>query len=142
VDNSAAAVALARENVALIQPRVPVDVVLGDLVEPLRGRRWHLIVSNPPYLSTSEYALLDPIVRDYEPMDALVSGADGLETTRRILSGARDLVEPDGVLALEIDERRAGAVQALGAAAGWSIVIREDLFGKPRYAFAVPKEEA
>jgi release factor glutamine methyltransferase len=142
VDNSAAAVALARENVGLIQPRVPVDVVRGDLVEPLRGRRWRLIVSNPPYLSAGEYASLDPSVRDYEPFDALVSGPDGLDATRRLLSDARGLVEPDGVLALEIDERRADAVRALGVAAGWSIVIREDLFGKPRYAFAVPKEEA
>ncbi len=142
VDNSAAAVELARENVALIGPRIPVDVLHGDLLEPLRGRRWRLIVSNPPYLSEAEYDGLDASVRDYEPRGALVSGSDGLEATRRLLGGARDLLDARGLMALEIDERRADAVAALGAAAGCSIVIREDLFGKPRYAFAVPKEEA
>ena len=142
VDSSAVAVDLARENVALIGPRVPVDVVHGDLLEPLRGQRWRLIVSNPPYLSEAEYDALDASVRDYEPRGALVSGADGLDATRQLLAGARELLEAHGLMALEIDERRADAVAALGAAAGCSIVIREDLFGKPRYAFAVPKEEA
>ena len=52
------------------------------------------------------------------------------------------MLEPEGLLALEIDERRAAAVCALGEAAGLSVLVRDDLFGKPRYAFAVPKEEA
>ena len=142
VERSPAAAALARDNVALVQPRVAVDVVEGDLLEPLAGRRWRLIVSNPPYLSEAEYAALDPSVREFEPRDALVSGDDGLDATRRLLTGARALLEPDGLLALEIDERRAGAVCALGEAAGLSVLIRDDLFGKPRYAFAVPREEA
>ena len=141
-ERSPDAAALARENVSLVRPRVPVDVIVGDLLEPLAGRRWRLIVSNPPYLSEAEYAALDASVRDFEPRDALVSGADGLAATRRLMAGARALLEPEGLLALEIDERRATEVAALGEAAGLSVLVREDLFGKPRYAFAVPREEA
>lgn len=142
VDNAPDAVDLARENVALIRPRVPVDVVCGDLLEPLDGRRWRVIVSNPPYLTEAEYDALDPSVRDYEPRAALVSGRDGLDATRRLLEGSRELLEPQGLLAIEIDERRAAAVSALAGAAGYKTEIREDLFGKPRYALAVPKEDA
>ena len=142
VDNAPDAVDLARHNVALTNPRVPVDVVCGDLLEPLGGRRWRLIVSNPPYLTEAEYEALDPSVRDYEPRAALVSGRDGLDATRRLLDGSRALLEPRGLLAIEIDERRAADVLALAVAAGYTTEIREDLFGKPRYALAVPKEDA
>jgi len=142
VERSPAAAALARENVALVRPRVPVEVVEGHLLQPLAGRRWRLIVANPPYLSDAEYAALDPLVRDYEPATALVSGPDGLAATAELLAGARGLLEPrGGLLALEIDERRAAAVRALGEAAGLAVSVHDDLFGKPRYALAVPREE-
>lgn len=141
VERSPAAAALARENVALIRPRVPVEVVEGDLLRPLAGRQWRVLVANPPYLSDAEYAALDPAVRDYEPAVALTSGPDGLGATAELLAGAPSLLEPGGLLALEIDERRAAAVQALGEAAGLAVWIHEDLFGKPRYALAVPRED-
>jgi len=48
------------------------------------------------------------------------------------------MLEPGGLLALEIDERRPAAVQALARDAGWShVTIHQDLFGRPRYALAV-----
>lgn len=141
VERSPGAAALAQENVALVRPPVPVDVVVGDLLQPLMGRRWRLIVSNPPYLTEAEYAGLDPSVRDHEPAEALVSGRDGLAATAELLRGATILLERGGLLALEIDERRVAAVQALGEAAGLAVSIHEDLFGKPRYALAVPREE-
>jgi release factor glutamine methyltransferase len=142
VDRSPGAAALARENVRQVRPGVPVEVIEGDLLQPLLGRRWRVIVSNPPYLSPGEYAGLDAMVRDFEPRDALVSGPDGLAATAALLAGARGLLEPGGLLALEIDERRAEPVRALGAAAGFAMSIHDDLFGKPRYALAVPREEA
>jgi release factor glutamine methyltransferase len=140
VERSPAATALARENLARISPRTPVEVREGDLLEPLRGdgNRYRVIVANPPYLTATEYAALDPSVRDFEPGDALMSGADGLEATEKLLAGAAALLEAGGLLALEIDERRATEVQTLGARYGWSTVeIHDDLFGRPRYALAV-----
>src|SRR5207253_231850 len=86
VERSAAAAALARENVALVRPRVPVDVREGDLLAPLAGVRCRAIVANPPYLTEPEYATLDGAVRDFEPRAALVSGVDGLDATRTLLA--------------------------------------------------------
>ena len=137
VERSSDAAALALENVALVQPAVPVEVREGDLLAPLAGERYRAIVSNPPYLTEAEYATLDPSVRLFEPREALVSGADGLAATRALLAGARALLEPGGFVALELDERRADAVQALALRHGWSrVAVYDDLFGRPRFLLA------
>jgi release factor glutamine methyltransferase len=139
VERSASAADLARDNVARLAPAVPVDVRLGDLLGPLAGERCSVIVSNPPYLTEGEYEALDPAVRAYEPAAALVSGPDGLAATRALLAGAADVLEPNGFLALEIDERRADAVRHLAHAAGWTrVAIHDDLFGRPRDARPTP----
>jgi len=137
VERSSDAAALALENVALVQPAVPVEVREGDLLAPLAGERYRAIVSNPPYLTEAEYATLDPSVRLFEPREALVSGADGLAATRALLAGARALLEPGGFVALELDERRADAVRALALRHGWSrVAVYDDLFGRPRFLLA------
>ena len=139
VERSAAAAALARENVERVRPPVPVEVREGDLLAPLGGgARLRAIVSNPPYLTDAEYASLEPGVRLFEPREALVGGGDGLAVTRALLAGARGLLEPGrGLIALEIDERRAAETAALARAHGWSqVVVREDLFGRLRFLLA------
>lgn len=142
VERSAEAAALARENVALVRPSVPVEVREGDLLAPLAGQRYSAIVSNPPYLTEAEYAALDPGVRLFEPREALVSGGDGLTATRALLAGARALLEPGGFVALEIDERRADAVRALALRYHWSrVALYDDLFGRPRFLLAGIDEE-
>jgi release factor glutamine methyltransferase len=143
VERSAAAAELARENVALVRPSRPVEVREGDLLAPLAGERCRAIVSNPPYLTETEYLALDPAVRDFEPRAALASGPDGLDATRALIGGAAALLVPGGVLALEVDERRAGRAAALARAHGWiRVAIHEDLFGRPRFLLAFAKEEA
>jgi release factor glutamine methyltransferase len=137
VERSAEAAALARENVALVRPPVPVEVREGDLLAPLAGQRYRAIVSNPPYLTEAEHAELDPAVRLFEPREALVSGVDGLTATRALLAGARALLAPGGFVALEIDERRADAVRALALRHDWSrVAVCDDLFGRPRFLLA------
>ncbi len=143
IDVSAEAASLARENVEAIRPRVPVDVRVGNLLEPLGGMRCRTMVANPPYLTDAEWTALDPAVREYEPRQALASGPDGLAATRALLQGAGPILEPGGLLALEIDERRAEAVQGLALTAGWRrLEIHQDLFGRPRYALAWASEDA
>jgi len=140
-ERSPQAAALARDNVARVKPRVPVEVREGDLLSPLAGSRYRVIVSNPPYLTDAEYEALEPSVRAFEPREALVSGADGLDATRALLAGAAPLLEPGGLLALEIDERRGSEVRALAHEFGWRrIGIHDDLFGRPRFALAFPGE--
>jgi release factor glutamine methyltransferase len=143
VERAAAAAALARENVARVRPAVPVEIREGDLLAPLAGERLRAIVSNPPYLTETEYEDLEPAVRSWEPRDALASGPDGLDATRRLLAGARGLLQPGGFLALEIDERRAAVARALARAYHWAqVAVYEDLFGRPRYLLAGLEEDA
>ena len=109
-----------------------------DLLAPLvdKGERYRVIVANPPYLTEGEFVELDRSVRDFEPRHALVSGADGLDATRALFAGAKSLLEPGGLLALEIDEGRADAIRTLAREHGWLVEIHADLFGCPRYALA------
>lgn len=130
---SPAAAALARANAA--RCGLPIDVREGDLLAPLAGGTYRAIVSNPPYLTDDEWTALDHAVRAFEPRLALTSGPDGLDATRALLRGAGERLEPGGLLALEIDERRAAAVRDAAHASGWDgIRIVPDLFGRPRYA--------
>jgi len=143
VERCSEAAALACENVALVRPPVPVEGRVGDLLAPLTGERCRAVIANPPYLTDGEYAAIDASVRLFEPREALVSGPDGLDATRALLAGAQRVLEPGGLLALEIDERRADAVRALAQASGWTgVVVHEDLFGRPRYALACAGEFA
>jgi release factor glutamine methyltransferase len=141
VERSGGAAALARENVERVSPKTPVEIREGNLLAPLvdKGTRYRVIVSNPPYLTEDEYAELDASVRKFEPPEALMSGADGLDVTRQLFASAAALLEPGGLLALEIDERRGDAVRSLADEHGWpSVEIHSDLFGCPRYALATP----
>jgi release factor glutamine methyltransferase len=139
VERSGLAAALARQNVARIAPVVPVDVREGDLLAPLAAERCCAIVANPPYLTEAEYHTLDASVRHFEPREALVSGTDGLDATRALMAGGRARLESDGLLALEIDERRAARVREIAHEFGWSRArVYEDLFGRPRYVLAQP----
>ena len=141
VERSPAAAALARENVERIVPKTPVEIREGNLLGPLvdKGERgaYRAIVANPPYLTEREFAELDPSVREFEPREALVSGTTGLDATRALFAGAGMLLEGGGLLALEIDERRAEAVRALGRDYGWEVAIHSDVYGYSRYALSL-----
>jgi release factor glutamine methyltransferase len=142
VEQSPAAAALARENVQRIAPRTPVEIREGTLLAPLvgQGERFRAIVSNPPYVSVAEYAALEASVRDFEPREALVSGVTGLDATLGLFAGAAALLEPGGLLALEIDERRGDAVRELGRDCGWAVEIHHDVFACPRYALSIKED--
>jgi release factor glutamine methyltransferase len=135
VDRSPEALRLAAENRRLTG--LPVELVQGDMGESLRCAGFDAIVSNPPYLTEEEYAALDPSVRDWEPAQALASGADGLETTRALLLAGLALVRPGGWIAIETDCSRAGTAAREAGQAGWSAVaVYDDLFGRARYLLA------
>ena len=81
----------------------------GDLFDGL-NERFHMIVSNPPYIPAAELAALQPEVRDFEPHTALSGGDDGLDIIRRIVTGAPEFLETQGYLLLEIGFDQAGTV--------------------------------
>jgi release factor glutamine methyltransferase len=107
IDLSETAVAVARRNVEKLALAGRVVVEQGDLYEPLKEKvadvqPFHLIVANPPYIPSNQIATLDRNVREYEPVEALDGGLDGLSIHRRILEGAGDRLEPGGRVFLEI----------------------------------------
>ena len=103
VDISDDALTLARENIARHQLERQVRAVRSDLFAALKGERYGLIVSNPPYVTDAEYAAL-PGEYAHEPKLGLTAGADGLDLALRILREAPDHLTDDGLLIVEVGE--------------------------------------
>jgi release factor glutamine methyltransferase len=135
IDLSLAALALAEENRRMTGARV--NLLRGDLTEPLGSGTLDALVSNPPYLTAEEYASLDQSVRNWEPALALAGGMDGLTTIGRLLDHGQRVLRPGGWLALEIDVARAARCAERAGASGWiDVAIHADLFGRERYLLA------
>lgn len=103
VDASTAALTVARDNAAAhgIADRIEFfDSDLFATVPP--GRRFHVVASNPPYISEAEFATLSPTVRNFEPRQALVAGPHGVEVIERLVPQAAERLEPGGWLLLEV----------------------------------------
>jgi release factor glutamine methyltransferase len=136
-DVSAGALEVARENADRYREalRAPIELREGSLLAPLAGEKLDAIVSNPPYIAAGEMESLPPEVRDWEPHLALVSGEDGLDCVREIARGAHGVLRAGGLLALEVDTRRAeGAAGILRAESEYvGIEITADLTGRPRF---------
>lgn len=105
-DLSAEALAVARQNVEAYGLSGRIALIRSDLFSALEGRRYDLIVSNPPYVDAVAMAALPPEYR-HEPELALASGEDGLDATRVILREAARHLNPGGLLAVEIGHNRA-----------------------------------
>ncbi len=118
--------------------RCPTELVHGSLLAPLGGQRVRVVVSNPPYIALPEAASLPASVRDWEPAVALYSGVDGMQATARLVREAAAALEPGGLLALEVDARRASLVADLvGREARFrDVSVRLDLFGRERFVVA------
>jgi release factor glutamine methyltransferase len=139
-DISLDALVLARRNVELCKAvtKVPVDLVHGSLLAPLADIRARVVVSNPPYIALGEATSLPAGVRDWEPAVALFSGADGMSATARLVREAADVLEPGGLLALEVDMRRASLAAELVSRERrfHDIRVELDLFGRERFVLA------
>jgi len=106
-DLSSAALQVARMNVNRYKLAKRVRLVRSDLFHRLKGQRYDLIVTNPPYVDTRTMRTLPPEY-DYEPRSALQAGRDGLDFVHRILRETKDHLNPHGLLVCEVgDARRA-----------------------------------
>lgn len=101
VDISAAALAVCRRNVRKLGFGERVEVLRSDHFDAVEGRRYDIIVSNPPYVGRAEMRRLP---REYrrEPKVGLASGKDGLDSVRIILKGAHRHLEKRGILVVEV----------------------------------------
>lgn len=131
VDRVEEAVALAERNRQRLQLN-NAGFVHGHWFSALAGRRYGLILSNPPYIRADDQHLREGDVR-FEPSSALVAGRDGLDDIRAIIRAAPAHLQPGGWLLLEHGFDQAEAVRALLAAAGFNEVhSRRDLAGHER----------
>lgn len=99
------------------------------------GRRFDVIVSNPPYVPLGDAATLQPEVRDFEPHLALFAGEDGLAVYRRLIPQAWEALRPGGLLAMEFGFGQSEALASL--LQPWNGVrFRDDYAGIPRIVVA------
>ena len=113
---------------------VKMEVLCGDLFEPIKKKKYHMIISNPPYIKSEEIEKLMPEVKDYEPMNALDGGEDGLDFYRRIAAEAPEHLKKEGILVLEIGDGQTAEVAAILEETGrfTDIQVGKDLTGKDR----------
>lgn len=105
VDISDASLAVAERNRELHGLRHRMELVRSDLFTDLRGRRYDLILTNPPYVPRAVMRRLPREYR-YEPGLALGAGQDGMDLVARILAAAPDHLQPGGALVCEIGDNR------------------------------------
>jgi release factor glutamine methyltransferase len=135
IDVSADALALARENAARNAVSEQLRFLQGDLLEPVAGEQFDLVVSNPPYVPERDRGSLSVEVREYEPSQALFAGEDGLDVYRRLIPAGYAVLAPGGYMLLEIGYGQAEGVRALLAGSGFKeIDFVPDLQGIARVA--------
>jgi release factor glutamine methyltransferase len=134
-DASLGALAVARANAAALGCADRVELIEGAWYAPVAGRRFDLIVSNPPYVAKGDPHLADGDLR-FEPRGALTDDSgDGLESIRAIVSGAPGHLNPGGWLLLEHGYDQSEAVAQLLDSAGFTERISiPDLAGIARVA--------
>ncbi len=131
VDLSPIALRIAQENAAA--HHAPVHFLQGNWLSAIRPGSLDLLVSNPPYIGTTEKPTLQREVRDHEPELALFAGEDGLAAYRILAQQAREALRPGGRILLEI-----GSLAARDLFADWrNIEVRNDLAGRPCLLTAV-----
>ena len=136
VERDPAALAWAARNAARLA--VPVSLHLGSVEDALPGLTGavDLVVSNPPYVATTEAHIPEPEVVDHDPAIALWAGADGLDVIRLVEQAARRLLRPGGLVVVEHSDRQGASAPAVFGA-GWSEVAdHRDLAGRDRFVTA------
>jgi release factor glutamine methyltransferase len=134
MDVSADALEVARRNATACGLGDRFHTVRGDLLEPLlrRGSRVDLVVSNPPYVANGDTTHLADSVRRWEPHLALFGGEDGLDVYRRLIPQAAEVLEGQGVLAMECGIHQADVLRTMVGEHFAHTGALRDLGGIPR----------
>ncbi|MGG0385467.1 peptide chain release factor N(5)-glutamine methyltransferase [Priestia endophytica] len=102
IDIAPASIEVAEQNARLLGAAV--EFLEGDMLSPLikMGKKASVIVSNPPYIPSCDIDALSPVVKEHEPMRALVGGEDGLDFYRQLMEELPYVLEKDGIVAFEV----------------------------------------
>jgi release factor glutamine methyltransferase len=131
-DVSPAALAVAADNAERLGLADRVETLEGSLFEPVAGRRFDLVVSNPPYVAERDAASLAPELA-HEPRMALFAGVDGTDLLRAIAAQVGESLAPGGRIFVELDPAQAEAMAGWLAAAGLrEIASHRDMAGRVR----------
>jgi release factor glutamine methyltransferase len=143
IDVSPAAIAVARENAAAHGVAERIEWFESDLLSGVPAeRRFDFVASNPPYVSSAEFAKLPATVKDFEPHQALEAGPRGTEVIERLIPAAAERLLPGGWLLMEISPMIEPTVRTLleAVAAFEAGPTIKDLAGLPRIVQASKKE--
>lgn len=110
VDYSEEALAVASINVERHQLDEQINLIQSDGFDNLKGRRYDIIISNPPYVDADDFAQL-PAEYRHEPAMALAAGTDGLDIVVRLLAQAKQHLQKGGVLIVEVGNSKAALIQ-------------------------------
>ncbi|WP_141266237.1 peptide chain release factor N(5)-glutamine methyltransferase [Thermodesulfovibrio sp. Kuro-1] len=132
IDKSEKAVKYATENKALNNIKNVIFLV-GDMFNPFKEKIFACITANPPYVKTDEISKLQPEIKNYEPLEALNGGEDGLNFYRKIIENAEKYLLNSGLIFLEIGQGQAKAVQNIALMSGFNVIeVVKDIAGIDR----------
>lgn len=137
-DISSDAITVAKQNAERLE--VEIDFRLGNLFKAVKGEKFDIIVSNPPYIQSMAIKDLDKEVADFEPIIALDGGADGLDYYRDITANANKYLNDGGYLVLEVGINQAEIVADM--LSGYEIEFVEDYNTTPIKRGVVAKYKA
>ena len=143
IDLSPDALAIAEQNARLHQVDRRVTLLQGNLLQPISPElsgRLKVITANLPYIPSGEIASLMSDVRDYEPHLALDGGCDGLDLYRLLLPQAYNLLQPGGLLLMEIGPGQGEAAKRMLPEERWQAEIKLDLACRERLVVAQKKK--
>lgn len=131
VDISESALKVATENAETLQ--APITFRESDVLSAITEKQ-DIIISNPPYISRAEWDLMDESVRTYEPKQALFAENDGLAIYQKIAEESQGVLQPDGMIFLEIGFQQGLAVQKIFQRIypDKTVTIHQDLSGNDR----------
>lgn len=136
-DISPAALRVARRNAERHHCLDRIDFCSGQTLEPLKGRHcyYHLVVSNPPYVSHLERKDVDISVNLHEPSAAIFAGESGQEVYRELFGEAKSVLRPQGKLVVELGADGTETISRLAQECGWVLSeSKKDLAGRDRCA--------
>ncbi len=132
-DLSDKALAVARRNGRVLLGSGEITFKKGDLFAPVKNMRFHLIVSNPPYVDPSIEDTLQPDLA-FEPRIALYSKNNGRHHLQKIIAGAGRYLKGNGICLLEIGGEMKEFIEDTGKSNGFSVSVMNDYSGIPRVA--------